>query len=198
MKNRNYLALLVSLFAFYIVPAQAIDLPPASLPAQLVANTTLENFYQISPEVFRSGQPDAKQMLELDQRGFRSVLNLRNFHTDNKEALGTTLDLYHVRMDAGLIGDKQIIAALTVLHNAPKPIVIHCWHGSDRTGAVVAMYRMVFENWSRQDAIDEMMQPEFGHHKYIYRSILTYLQTVDIESIRQQVLAAEPPVKSNK
>lgn len=43
-------------------------------------------------------------------------------------------------------------------------MVVHCWHGSDRTGAVIAAYRIVQQGWSQHDAIDEMINGGYGFH----------------------------------
>lgn len=51
--------------------------------------------------------------------------------------------MYELR--AGNIHDKGIIDALKVIKDAPKPILVHCLHGSDRTGAVIAMYRIILK-----------------------------------------------------
>ena len=34
-----------------------------------------------------------------------------------------------------------------------QKVLLHCYHGSDRTGASVAMYRIIFQNWSTADAL---------------------------------------------
>ncbi|WP_168189685.1 dual specificity protein phosphatase family protein [Limnobaculum zhutongyuii] len=156
-------------------------------PATKVSDTTLENFYQVDKDLYRSGQPGVEQMQELERRGVKSIFNLRNFHTDNSEAKGTSLKLYHIPMEAGRFTEEQVILALKQLYHAPKPALIHCWHGSDRTGLMVAMYRMVFLGWSKQDAIEELKKPEFGYHKWAYYNIIQYLENVDVESIRKQV-----------
>jgi len=41
---------------------------------------------------------------------------------------------------------------------------VHCWHGSDRTGTLVAAYRTVFQGWEVEETVDEMMFGGFGHH----------------------------------
>jgi protein tyrosine/serine phosphatase len=77
---------------------------------------------------------------------------------------------------------------LRAIAQAEKPILIHCWHGSDRTGVVAAMYRMVFQNWPREQAIDEFVNGGFGYHASFYPNIERYLKRVDIEAIRRQVV----------
>lgn len=156
--------------------------------AKPVTASTVDNFYQVSGDLYRSGQPGAPQMKELEQRGIKSILNLRNFHTDDAEAKGTTLNLYHVPMEAGRFTEPQLISALKIMKDAPKPMVVHCWHGSDRTGLMVAMYRMVFQDWPKDAALAELKQPEFGYHQWAYYNIIQYIEKVDIQNLREQVM----------
>ena len=110
--------------------------------AQPVIGVELGNFYQLTDQVYRSQQPDDEEMRMLQAMGIRSVLNLREFHSDDDEARGTSLALYHVPVAAGDIDDRFVIEALRAIHLAEKPVLIHCWHGSDRTG-VVSSYNFV-------------------------------------------------------
>lgn len=43
-------------------------------------------------------------------------------------------------------------------------VLIHCYHGSDRTGASIAMYHIIFENWSTEDVPSEMKHGGYGFH----------------------------------
>ncbi|GKX59333.1 dual specificity protein phosphatase family protein [Leminorella grimontii] len=167
--------------------------PPS---AKKINATTLENFYQIDDSLYRSGQPGEAQMKELERRGVKSVLNLRNFHTDDDEAKGTSLALYHVPMEAGRFTQEQVIEALRVVYLAPKPVLVHCWHGSDRTGLTVAMYRLVFQNWSKEAAIEELQRPEFGYHRWAYYNIIQYIRKVDVDDVRRQVVGEKATVKA--
>ena len=71
-------------------PLIAADAPPRIRPltwAQPVIGTQLENFHQVSPEVYRSGQPTARDLkLLVEQLGIKSVLTLRDLHDDADEA----------------------------------------------------------------------------------------------------------------
>jgi protein tyrosine/serine phosphatase len=156
--------------------------------AQPMLGSGLDNFYRVSDELYRSQQPDREQMSELEALGVRAILNLREYHSDDDEASGTRLKLYRVPVNAGDIDDAFVLEALTTIARAEKPILIHCWHGSDRTGVVAAMYRMVFQGWSREQAIDEFVNGGYGYHANFYPNIERYLQQVDIDAIRQQVM----------
>ena len=96
--------------------------------------------------------------------------------------------LYEIPLDTGEITEANLYKILTVIRDAPKPLLIHCWHGSDRTGCAVAAYRIVFENWSVEDAISELMKPEYGHHKNIYTNIPELLRKADWKKIRETIL----------
>ena len=85
------------------------------------------------------------------------------------------------------ISEDQLINALRIIKNRKGPIVFHCHHGSDRTGAVCAMYRIVFQGVSKQKAIQEMTEGGFGFHR-IYKNIIRTIEKADIERIKREVL----------
>lgn len=161
--------------------------------AQPIIGTELGNFYKVSEELYRSRQPDDEEMLALQKMGIRSILNLREYHNDYGEAAHTDIKLYRVAMNAGEIDDALVAKALDDIAAAPKPMLIHCWHGSDRTGAIVAMYRMVFQDWPRERAIDEFLNGGYGYHKSFYPNIERYLETVDIENFKKRITLRTAP-----
>lgn len=146
------------------------------------------NLHQVDAKVWRSSQPEKQDFHQLEKAGIREVLNLRRYHSDDE--IAGDLVCHHVRMRAGKLNDADMFAALKVLSTAKQPIVVHCWHGSDRTGAVIAMYRMVVQGWSRKKAIDEMMDPKYGHHADTFPNVREYLEKVDVEQMRRQLSKA--------
>lgn len=181
--NRKILLLLL-LFVF-MPPVLADDSPRPHTWAAPVAGDAVKNFYRLDDKVYRSAQPDDEDMMVLEKLGIREVLNLRQFHSDNDEAEGTGLTLHHVPMNAGEIKDEDVIAALRHLRDAQGPIVIHCWHGSDRTGTIAAMYRIVYQGWTKEAAIQELEQGGYGYHATFYPNIPEYIRGADVAMIRQ-------------
>ena len=149
----------------------------------------LKNFYKIDDKVYRSGQPHKKGFQELKKLGIKNVLSFRDYHSD-EDGKDLGLNLYRVKMDAGDITTAKVVEALRIIKNSEGPILIHCWHGSDRTGLVSAMYRIVFQGWSREEAIDELMHGGYGYHS-LYKNIPEFIRQADIETIRKQVLAPQ-------
>ncbi len=119
--------------------------------------------------------------------GVRSVLNLRDNHDDDAvKGLGQ-FRLARVPMEAGKVSREQLLQALRAIRDAPKPILVHCWHGSDRTGVVVAAYRIVFQGWSHDRAIDEFIQGGFGYHARIYPNLVALLKSIDAKEWRTEL-----------
>lgn len=171
--------------------AMAMDVPRPTEWAVPVAGDVVKNFYRLDGKVYRSAQPDDEDMVALEAFGIREVLNLRQFHDDDDEAKGTTLKLHRVPMNAGEIRDEDVVAALKFIRDARGPIVIHCWHGSDRTGTIAAMYRIVFQGWSKETAIEELKNGGYGYHATFYPNIPEYIRQVDVATIRKLLRVEE-------
>jgi protein tyrosine/serine phosphatase len=157
-----------------------------SQSAVKIRDCGLENMYQVDEGIYRSEQPSRQQFRAIEMFGIEEVLNLRYWHSDYKYAKKTDLILHHVRMNAHDANDFDVVAALRIIKNRKGAILIHCHHGSDRTGLIVAMYKIVFCNASKAEAIDEMVNGGFGFHK-LYDNIVQYVNNVNVDNIRKQV-----------
>lgn len=151
-----------------------------------VLGTTLGNFYWVDSDIYRSEQPDEESFSDLTALGIKEILNLREYHTDD-EAEESKFSVHRLPMAAGSVTEEQLLAALTEIKNRKAPLLIHCWHGSDRTGATVAAYRVVFQNWTKAQAIDEMLNGGYGYHSSIYPNLLTLIENLNVEKIKKQL-----------
>ncbi len=158
--------------------------------AHSIVGAQLRNWFQVDKLLYRSAQPDTEGMAEVAAMGVHTVINLREYHSDDGEAQGLDLTLVRIPMNAAKIRDEDVIHALRLIKEATAPVLVHCWHGSDRTGVVIAMYRLVFQGWTRAQAIDELVDGDYGYHA-IYGNITAYLNAVDINSISKSVGVAE-------
>jgi protein tyrosine phosphatase (PTP) superfamily phosphohydrolase (DUF442 family) len=154
--------------------------------ANQIIGSTLSNWYKINNDIYRSKQPDEEDFKQINKFGIKSVLNLRYYHDDNDETKGLKLRLFHLPLNAGGINQKDIINAIRIINDAEKPLLIHCWHGSDRTGAVIAAYRIVFDGWSVNEAIDEMINGGYGFHSF-YSNIPKLLKSIDWKEIKTKM-----------
>lgn len=160
--------------------------PLIAEPITLGNKCRLKNFYRIGKDVYRSDQPSAACFQELEKFGIKEVLNLRCFHNDIKEARGTSITLHHLRTRATLLSLDDLITAMQIIRDRKGPLLFHCWHGSDRTGAVAAMYRIVFQGIPKQQAIDEMVEGIFGFHM-IFDNIIDTIEEANISEIKRKL-----------
>jgi protein tyrosine/serine phosphatase len=151
-----------------------------------VIGTTLNNFYWVDDNIYRAEQPDEDSLQALAELGIKEILNLREYHSD-ADAAENQFTLYRVPMEAGSVTEEQLLAALRKIKNRKAPLLIHCWHGSDRTGVTVAAYRIIFQNWSREQAVDEMVNGGFGYHGTLYPNLLELINKLDVEKIKRQL-----------
>lgn len=180
-------SLFLILILFFSGAAQPdIRVRPADW-AQPVIGTDLHNLYKVSDEVYRSAQPDEEDFPILSQFGIKSILNLRHYHADEDEIEDAEFNLQRLKLDATDIQDDELTKAMLIIDASPKPILVHCWHGSDRTGAVIATYRMVFQSWSKKKAIDEFINGGYGYHAVIFSNIEKLLENLDIHKIREKI-----------
>lgn len=127
-----------------------------------VAGEPLPRFSRVAAGVFRSGQPSREGLAFAAGLGVRTVLNLRYFverGEGSEEGVSRRLgmDWLHVPMKGfKLPSYGEVDRALAILADpARQPVLVHCAHGKDRTGAVVAGYRVVHEGMTVGEAAAE-------------------------------------------
>ena len=108
------------------------------------------NFHEIVPaQLYRSAQPEPESLESaIDTYGIRSVLNLRGAHPGEDwydAEVGVASDKGVVHASFGLsasrmISEEEAMALAELMETLPKPLLIHCKHGSDRTGFASALF----------------------------------------------------------
>lgn len=187
-----FLAVLAVTFAALVQPACA---EPASgvaarpiAWAQSIADAHVNNLHRITPTLYRSAQLSREDVPELQKLGIRKVISFRAFHADDSILAGTQIKMQRIRINTWYIRDEDMVTALKALRTADQdgPVLIHCQHGADRTGLVSALYRMVYQGWTREQALDELQHGGYGFHP-IWQNITNYLKHVDVERLRHEV-----------
>jgi len=135
----------------------------AALPASADTGelSGVENFHQVDQNVFRGAQPTAEGLKNLAGLGVKTIVDLRHgkdrSDIEEKEAESLGLRYIHVPME-GLTAptDRQISSLLAVLNAAGQgPVFVHCREGVDRTGTVIACYRITHDHWANDKALQE-------------------------------------------
>ena len=162
------------------------DERPASWAVK-IESTSLENLYKVSSDLYRSEQPSVKGMAELQELGIKTIINFRSYHQDKKELKRSELKSVYVPIKSTDISYNNLLTALQEIKRAEKPVLIHCWHGADRTGAAIAVYRMAIQGWEKQKAIDEFRNGDFGYHEELFPNILALLESIDIDALKKDL-----------
>lgn len=119
----------------------------------------LGNLRTVEPGFFRSAQPSKEGYALLNKMGVKTILNLKDKLSAERER--DEVKKYGMSVESVAMSGfstptfEQMDRALTVLKTAPRPLLVHCAHGKDRTGFVVASYRVVEEKMSVEDAVKE-------------------------------------------
>jgi protein tyrosine phosphatase (PTP) superfamily phosphohydrolase (DUF442 family) len=175
-------ALFLGLLSLVPVRAEA-PVPRPEKWAQRVEAEGLANFHRVTPAIFRSGQPTAEGMKAAERLGVRTVLSLRDDAGDEAVAVGTKLRLLRIPMKLGVANEEALLRAVGVLANAAEgAVLVHCQLGADRTGAVNALYRILVQDWPREEALRELREGGYGFGIEAYAQ---YLATVDLEKLKK-------------
>ena len=138
----------------------------------------LPNFRKVQEHLYRGGQPASGGLKKLAELGIKTIVNLRGederTRAEEAEAKALGLRYYAIPMP-GLSrpSDAQIKQVMAILDDQENwPVFIHCKRGSDRTGTVIACYRISKEGWTDERALSEARQygmswMEFGMREYI-------------------------------
>ena len=138
----------------------------------------LPNFHQVNAQLYRGGQPKTGGLQKLKELGVKTVVNLRgeddHVRAERTEARSLGLRFYSIALpEFSKPKDKEVQRALEII-NAPEnqPVFVHCNHGRDRTGTIVACYRVSHDGWTATQAKNEahrygLSWVEIGMKRYI-------------------------------
>jgi protein tyrosine/serine phosphatase len=128
----------------------------------------LPKFHEINAGLYRGAQPKAGGLKRLAQLGIKTIVDLRSAgdraRSEEREAHGLGLRYFNVPFKwYGRPTDKQVERVLEII-NRPEnqPVFVHCGHGVDRTGLIVAVYRITQEGFTSTQAKSEAKR--FGMH----------------------------------
>ncbi len=146
----------------------------------------LPNLHRVTTNLYRCAQPTADGLKAAEKLGIKTVINLRAFHSDKDEVESTTLRTERIRFNTWHPEDEDAVRFLKLVSNTNNgPFLIHCLHGADRTGTMIAIYRIALEGWTKQDAIKEMTTGGFGYHT-VWRNLIQYLNDLDVEELKKK------------
>lgn len=136
------------------------------------------NFQTVNDHIYRGGQPSDSGFRNLSSMGIKTVLDLRESGERSKDEKRIVKALGMKYVSVPMKGmttptDKQVSHALKVLNDpSAAPVFVHCKRGADRTGVVLACYRIQHDDWDNSRALSEarslgMSWYQFPLQKYV-------------------------------
>lgn len=150
-------------------------------------NPALPNLYKVTDGLYRGAQPEDEGFPELKKMGIKTVVNLRSVRSDRKECRESGLEYVKISVQAWEAEEEEVIDFLRIATDpAHQPVFVHCKHGADRTGMMCAIYRIVVQGWSKDEAIEEMTTGGYGFHK-VWKNLVEYVRSLDVEAIQTSI-----------
>ncbi len=144
------IALLIALPWSAFAEAPAVP-PPAGI----------QNFHKVDANVYRGAQPTPDGLRILARLGIRTVIDLRlpREGADLEAKTVSDLGLHYVHIPLNGFeapSNANVVKALGIMEDSSQgPVFIHCRRGADRTGTVVACYRIEHDGWANRKALAE-------------------------------------------
>jgi protein tyrosine/serine phosphatase len=143
----------------------------ASHRGEKLAVAGVNNFGRMNDRLYRGAQPTSAGFAQLRAMGIETVvrLSLGEEGGSAERAVVESLGMRFVNLPWSSVHDPkadQVVAFLTLMKDDPdRKVFVHCKAGADRTGVFVALYRIAFDHWTAERAIDEM---KAFHYRWVF------------------------------
>jgi protein tyrosine/serine phosphatase len=142
------------------------------------SDAELPRFQQVSEKLYRGGQPRNGGLSRLRELGINTVVNLRGTskqtRAEGAEARALGFNYFNVALPNWARPQDTRVAHILEIIAAPEngKVLVHCREGVDRTGMIVAIYRITHQGWTSNDALAEaerfgMRRVQFWMRDYI-------------------------------
>ena len=146
-----------------------------------IPNKNIPNFGQVTPNLYRGGQPTLEGMEALKKLGVDIVVDMRGGRQEAENKIADKLGMRYISIPSHcpFPTDKPWAQFLAVIRDNPdRKIFVHCRLGDDRTGLAIASYRIADEGWTAAEALNEMKTFGFsGVHHAICPGLESYVES---------------------
>lgn len=155
----------------------------ADLPAVHV-----KNFDKVNDRLYRGGAPTVVGVQELGAMGVNLILDLRTAAEgtqDEKDAAGK-LKIKYVNVplnEFGAPSNAQVSDILKLMENTPGTVFVHCRRGKDRTGTVIACYRIQHDGWDNRRALEEAKDHGMSSFERAMQSYILHFTPLQIPGL---------------
>ena len=131
------------------------------------SGSPIQNFHQVNGNFYRGARPEKIGVEYLASKGFKTIVNIDNDEDaiEEERQIAEKLGIKMVSVPLGSFfgpSDADVDQILEWVSDARHyPLFLHCKHGEDRTGMIVGLYRVEYQNWAPDRAYEEMLERGF-------------------------------------
>lgn len=166
------------------------------------SRANIQNFSKVTDGIYRGARPTDGNIGFLSESGIKTIVNLQGGDLNNfglggiigwyepgelpaainhERATSEALNIrfYNFPLNAlapvNAAEDEEIDQILSIMENPEMlPVFIHCEHGKDRTGLLIALYRVKVQKWTSHDAFTEWFNSGHTNISSMYTGGLDY------------------------
>ena len=162
--------------------------------AEKMAVFGIKDFGKVNEYLYRGAQPKEEGIEELKRLGIDTIVDLRGERhglMERERAHAESLGMRLVSIPGtGWTAprDEQVAQFFALASETPRrKIFIHCWFGGDRDGMFVAAYRIAFDGWTAEEAVQEMRA--FHYKEFLHPNMKWYVRKFPKRLAKSPVLA---------
>lgn len=162
---------------YFVLLAGLLLLAGCAHPPSSLRVSGVPNFHRVSDRLYRGAQPDAAGIQALAGLGVKTIINLRMADDVSPQEESAARAHGVGYLPVPLHGwrsptDAEIAQVLSLIETSPPPVFVHCRRGADRTGTIIACYRIQHDGWTADAARQEAEQhgmawAQFAMKKFI-------------------------------
>lgn len=209
MKLREYIFKYVFLCSLLLNSCAFAATPNQTRCATNLASP-IANFCEVQPGVlWRGAKPDEAGAAWLIKNGVKTIINLELLF-DDLDALQQAklpsyvlyqLDYYRVKTWEPLyafaqsVADEDVIHFLAIAKQAKRPIYVHCRAGENRTGVMIAAYKIILDNQSSPEQIAAVLREMQSYKGFWSKDTTEYIKNLSLRKVKILSKVEKYPVK---
>jgi tyrosine-protein phosphatase SIW14 len=155
----------------------------------------VHNFHQVNDHLYRGAQPTDPGFAQLAKLGVKTIVDLRESGdrsaSEKKTVEAAGMHYLSFPMAGYSVPSVDVMTKLLALFEDAKsgPVFVHCRRGADRTGTVLAVYRMVHDHWENAKALAEAKAFGMSWTERAMQSYITHYKVAEpaaVAAVSQQ------------
>ena len=197
LKKRSVAIGALAAFASFAAVSTQAQIEPIRARATTITIQGVPNAGSVTSTLFRGAQPNNLAFTSLQKLGMNILVDFRgeggevSAEKKSVEALG--MKFVSLPWNGGAIPSRdELLTFFTLLRDNPdQKVFIHCQYGADRTGVMIALYRIAVDHWTPEQAISEMK--EFHYHSFMLPHLAKYVRAFPAALASDPSLAGAVP-----